>query len=514
MKKILAVALALVLTAALAIGGTTALLQDEASAVNVMTLGNVKIQQHEYQRAEGVAHNAGEAGAGNGIQKGDLVPFEQNQPLFPAVPSGELPYTAEPEDLFYWGEYVYSGTAGNGLWNDSKLQNVLDKMVFVENTGRSPAYFRTVLAFECPEGMEYSEGSDKQFMMNTNGSSLYSWETIGYSNFNGTRYLIMVATYSNALAPGNTAHPSLLQVVMTHHVTNADCEKLGETYEILALSQAVQTEGFASAESALNAAFGKPAEMAGEWLGGVIEEHSYEEEIDPALTVLTIDNFDEFKAFDAAVDNNGEYKGVKVANNASVYVKLNTDIDLSSYSGFTGIGNGNGNSFDGVFNGYGHTIKNWTVASNWQYYCAFFRTTANLTVKHLTFENFNLGTATTKGTNYGVVIGAVGGSDVIIEDVTVNNCTVKAQRTVGGIVGGITNGSITFRDCTVENVTLYNAGNDPDNNRVAGSLLGNGWSHHDAASDGIYTENNTVTNVAWIAGGVEQSTVPLYTYNK
>ena len=268
MKKILVLVLALVLTATAAIGSTAAWLTSKDQEVNVMTLGKVKIKQHEYQRAEGVAYNAGEAGAGNGIKEGDLVPFEQGQGLFPAVPNGDLPYTAEPTDLFYWGDYVYSGTAGNGLWNDNKLANVMDKMVFVENTGRSSAYVRTVIAFECPEGMEYSEGPDKQFMMNINGSALYEWDEAGYISIDGSRYLVMSATYLNALAPGQTAHPSLLQVVMTHNAANEDMEKLGETYEIHVLSQAVQTEGFADAPSALNTAFGEVNTVtAAEWFG-------------------------------------------------------------------------------------------------------------------------------------------------------------------------------------------------------------------------------------------------------
>ena len=50
MKKVLLLALVFVLTAALTLGGTVAYLQDTDSDVNVMTLGNVKIEQHEYQR--------------------------------------------------------------------------------------------------------------------------------------------------------------------------------------------------------------------------------------------------------------------------------------------------------------------------------------------------------------------------------------------------------------------------------------------------------------------------------
>lgn len=265
MKKKLTMCLSVALIAVMVICGTLAYLTSEDSDVNVMTLGNVEIKQHEYQRAEGVAHDAGDQGKGNGVKEGALVPFEQGQALYPAVPSGDLPYTAEATDLFFWGDYVYSGTAGNGLWNDNKLANVMDKMVFVENTGKSDAYYRTIIAFECPEGMEYSEGSDKEFMMNTNGSDIFKWDKVGYTTINNVRYLLMVATYQKALAPGNTSHPSLLQVVMTHNATNEDMKLLGDTYEILVLSQAVQTKGFDGPQIALDTAFGKVSEKAAEW---------------------------------------------------------------------------------------------------------------------------------------------------------------------------------------------------------------------------------------------------------
>ena len=223
LKNILLSGLSLVLVAALAIGGTFAYLQDDDSDVNVMTLGNVQIAQHEYQRAEGVAHNAGDPGQGNGVKEGALVPFQQGQALYPAVPANNAAtdYSAEATDLFFWGDYVYSGTAGNGLWNDSKLSNAMDKMVFVENTGKSDAYFRTIIAFECPEGITIGEPAQgAEIMINTNGSAVYNWENVGYITVDGVRYLVMEATYQNALKPGNQSHPSLLQVVMTHNAPN------------------------------------------------------------------------------------------------------------------------------------------------------------------------------------------------------------------------------------------------------------------------------------------------------
>lgn len=271
MKKFLALLLVLVIGIGAGIGGTVAYLTDTDSEVNVMTVGNVDIEQHEYQRAENVAYDAGEPGAGNGVKEGALVPFVQGQKLYPAYPAEDGAYTAEmdTEKLFFWGDYVYSGTAGNGLWNDAKLVGAMDKMVFVENTGKSDAYFRTIIAFECPEGMEYSQGSDKEFMNNVNGSDLYNWETVDYVTIDGVRYLVEVATYQKALKPGNQAHPSLLQVVMTHNAENEDVEKLGDTYDILVLSQACQVENLGNdAKTALDTAFGEvTVANVQEWFG-------------------------------------------------------------------------------------------------------------------------------------------------------------------------------------------------------------------------------------------------------
>ena len=53
MKKILSIALVVVLLAGIAVSGTMAYLTDTDSAVNVMTLGNVKIEQSEYERVVG-----------------------------------------------------------------------------------------------------------------------------------------------------------------------------------------------------------------------------------------------------------------------------------------------------------------------------------------------------------------------------------------------------------------------------------------------------------------------------
>jgi len=311
-KKTLIMVVGLVLSLAVGLGGTLAYLTDTDSDVNVMTLGNVQIDQFELQRKTDVAHNA-EAG------EGDLVLFVEGKPLYPAYadPSVDKPYTAKPgssgnaetmTEMFKWGDYTSVEMDGNGLWDDG-LKGVVDKFVFVKNTGASDCYFRTWLAFECPEGMDYSEGSDKEFMMNVNAA--YEWERVGYDTIDGTRYLIYCGTYKDPLnkgtdkyilPAGETARPSLLQVVMTHNATNDQMELLGETYEVLAFTQACQTNNFPDAHTALEAAF-KPAVLENHpWVNAKIEIPEIAPEGSPFAEVTTLTENTTIKSADGEVD--------------------------------------------------------------------------------------------------------------------------------------------------------------------------------------------------------------------
>ena len=497
MKKFLLSALALVAVAALAITGTIAYLQWEDEDVNVMTLGNVKIAQHEYQRADGVAYNAGEPGLGNGIKTGELEEFEQNQALYPAVPKNGLAtdYSAEATDLFFWGDYVYSGTAGNGLWNDNKLSNVMDKMVFVENTGSSDCYFRTYVAFECPVGMEYSEGADKEFMMNINGSSLYKWENLGYHEADGVRYLVMEATYLNVLKPGQTAHPSLLQVVMTHNATNEDMELLGDTYEIIVLSQAVQAAGFEDAEQAvstlatnvetetvpaavvaLNTSFGEADDVYSEatydtnveaWINGAREkvaskqvdtwdgtaDTSWYNDTDAEFVIMTAEQL----AGLAELVNGGntfDGKTVKLGKDISLYCEDTTPAADGDPITFRPIGDhSKDGTFEGTFDGNGKTISNlyqngWDLGYQWGAYGSYglFGNLNNATVKNLTLSG---GESLIEGGDVSFVAGSATGT-CVFENITIKDSIAATYNNgCGGIIGWSGAGEYTFKNITI-----------------------------------------------------------------
>jgi hypothetical protein len=275
-KNVLLSILSIVLVAILSIGGTLAYLKSEDSDVNVMTMGNVKIEQLEYERV--VDENGNWVSTGEtdkyGYTPDKLQEFTQAKPLYPAVfADGAIKYDDRVSGHQQsWGQVGASGSLQ--LFDDS-VKNVQDKMVFVKNTGKSDAYVRTWIAFE--QGDITSENFSKIIRLNSDadetgvneagGNTHWICKTYGTNiEIDGNKYVVVEYIYVGAknnkgiLAPGAVSYPSLTQVYMTSEATNEDVEAIdgngNGVYDILVLSQAVQTKGFADSKTALDTAFG------------------------------------------------------------------------------------------------------------------------------------------------------------------------------------------------------------------------------------------------------------------
>ncbi len=277
LKKLLTITGAYALAAAMAVAGTVAYLTDEDSDVNVMTLGNVKIAQHEYERVVN----------GDGTFKTDTIDgktsyvlkeFSQAKPLYPIVgdPSkpGDHPGYAGYDVTTvrmsqvdsYGGMDVFAG------------KNAQDKFVTVENTGKSDAYVRTIVAIEV--------GEANPALIGTSYHGTWTKNSIGEAKINGNNYMLIEYIYNGAqlgdgswrhengiLPAGDTTYPNLSQVYLKSEVTNEDCEALdgnnNGTLDILVFSQAVQVKGFDNAVTALDAAFGDITTTNHPWTTGV-----------------------------------------------------------------------------------------------------------------------------------------------------------------------------------------------------------------------------------------------------
>lgn len=281
LKNVLLTCLSMVLVAALAIGGTVAYLTSEDSDVNVMTKGNVKIAQHEYQRVV----NADGTYATDTIDDQYsyvLEAFEQAKPLLPIV--GD---PSSPEGYAYagWDETTVrmSQVDSYGGMQVFAGKNAQDKFVTVENTGITDAYVRTLVAIEV--------GTADAGLIGTSYHMTWTENEIGIIEFDDNKFLLIEFVYNGAssasrhengvLPAGDTSYPSLAQIYLGSEATNEDCEKLdgnkNGTLDIIVLSQAVQAAGFADAQTALDTAFGDITTINHPWVGETIFA-------DPAVT--------------------------------------------------------------------------------------------------------------------------------------------------------------------------------------------------------------------------------------
>ena len=250
-KSIVLIATAVMLMAAMVVGGTLAYFTDTDSAENVMTTGKVDIKQLEEKRF--FDDN------GNFWTLGD---FEDNVSLMPMVDArkdGEA--TVVADEKLGWNVF------------HPNMKNVFDKFVRVTNVAEQGAinqdvYARTIIAFETAR--HYAEGSTTEFTdmhdvyIGVNGTYDYVKDAAGqgrYITVDDVEYVLAECVYEKALAPQETSPTSLRQVFLAPTAGNEVADIFGSEYTILCLSQATQTAGFDSAKVALDTAFGDLSTM-------------------------------------------------------------------------------------------------------------------------------------------------------------------------------------------------------------------------------------------------------------
>jgi len=317
---------------------------------------------------------------------------------------------------------------------------------------------------------------------------------------------VLVFTYAEPLEPGETSVPSLKQIYMNKAADNDFVETLGEKFDVLVLSQAVQADGFAAdgetpaAVVALTEAFGDITEAnVQKWFAeGTIEtddednnppvivpetnwqvegdpDTAWYDEADPAATTYEVGSAEELAGLAKLVNEGNTFKGKTV--------ELTADIDLDEHQ-WTPIGTSS-NQFTGNFDGGNHTISNLMVDTADKSNVGLFGFTTNGSVKNLTVDNayikgdLNVGVIagtpyTTKYDNITITgdvfvngdayVGGAFGKNVYAN---VSNITINASGTsyvraesgnyrtyVGGVMGFVGEGGHTISNVT-SNIDVY-----------------------------------------------------------
>ena len=467
-KTTLLMVVCMLLALTLGIGGTMAYLQDTDEDVNVMTLGNVYIVQNEQEYDTA----------------GNLVEFTQDKPLYPYV--GTLGWkNTEAED---------------GAYRQFTMNNVVDKYVTVTNTGKSDAYVRTFIALEMGEytaeefdmiGVSINAENGSEFKF----PGTWVWGEDFVIEIDGHNYYVLVAEHQDALAPGETTIPSLNQIYLMNTAGNEEVEKLDGNgngkYDVLVLSQAVQTMGFENAAEALAAAFpygeNKPVTVAG-WFGEAevgspgdkndtnnpptFTEH-WDGTVDTGWyndtdTEFVLTTAEQLAGLAKLVDEGNTFEGKTV--------KLGTDLCLGcdnedcctdengEVKSFDPIGYGYDVVFKGTFDGQDHTIENlyqngWALGYDYSTEAGgLFASVVDAEIKNLTIDGAEI---VMECIDMGVLVGYSYGN-CNYENITVQNSSIaNYQRYTGGVVGEV-NGTQTFKNVDVIDTTIASLWGDFD----------------------------------------------------
>lgn len=248
-KKITVLCLVAVLAVTAIAGASLAYFTSEAEAENTFTAGGVKIDLIEQQvNDEGTA----------------LEPFEQGQALLPIVGSAQ----GEKDDF---GQPV--------------AENYIDKIVTIENTGKSNAYVRAYFAIPSAldDGEETFNASLNILHFNfgnkgdvtTYGNEWLWKDAEGAWNYfettiDGIAYNVYYADYYRVLKAGETTEQFVSGVYLDKNVdmneqgqyvikkggTETVIEGFDGSAKCPVFSVAVQASGFDSAAKAVEAAFG------------------------------------------------------------------------------------------------------------------------------------------------------------------------------------------------------------------------------------------------------------------
>lgn len=288
-KKVLSLCLVVALVAIAAISTTLAYFTDTDAAKNVFTVGGVKIDMHEEERVLDA----------DGNYTADLQDFTQDQAIMPGV---------------YFGGQTKSDLNVNDytIKIRDNVENYVDKIISVENKGKSDAYVRTIIAipaFDEASNASVAAGlSQSEEPLHWNGISdtdttpnngwiwgkgdANEWPDDANMNMfqatiDGRVFDVYVVTNVDVLAAGDSTGPCFAGFYLDD---NIDCEMAddgsinyyttiaGEKYdlgdiselEIYAFTQAVQAQGFDNAWVAFEQAFGDvTADQVIDWVAAL-----------------------------------------------------------------------------------------------------------------------------------------------------------------------------------------------------------------------------------------------------
>ena len=252
-KKLTAIALVVALLAVAVIGGTLAYFTDTDSAKNTFTVGNVKIDLIEQEKAEQ-----------------GLVNFEQDKLLVPGMSN-------DGNAVSKIVTVKNTGRNDAWVWVDLKIPAYLVSSEYPTNESKNALHWNSYGCFN----VEYNSGNywglaikdgivdadhnvTDTNMVEVEDGLWYDYEYVGRETIGEVEYVVIRTKMQNTLPAGKVSLPCLAQVYMDWRVTtDANGEKfilpggdpisVDASWEIIVNAYAIQKENFNTVDEAIAA---------------------------------------------------------------------------------------------------------------------------------------------------------------------------------------------------------------------------------------------------------------------
>ena len=253
-KTILVAAIAVMLVAALVVGGTLAYFTDTKTETNTFTMGNVSIDLNEQQKGE------------NGLEK-----FEQNKQLVPGKSNDgnavskivTVTNTSEHNDAWVWVELKIPAYLVSKDYPKDESKNALHWNSYgCFNVEYNSGNYWSLATSDGIVGADHKVTNPK--MVAVEDGLWNDYEYVGTVKEGDTDYVVIRTTMENTLPAGKTSLPCLAQVYMDWRVTTnedgtqyilpaGDPISTAASWKVIVTAYAIQADGFNSVDEAVTA---------------------------------------------------------------------------------------------------------------------------------------------------------------------------------------------------------------------------------------------------------------------
>lgn len=269
-KTILVAAIAVMLVAALVVGGTLAYFTDKDNATNTFTVGNVDIKLFESQYHRVNAGKGNATGLTEPLKGGYLWAANVDMQ---GTPANTPNYTTSGET---WSGLYFSdaqieadaATYKNGYFAEHSQKMVpgsnVRKCPYVKNTGANDAYVRVRVLIPVSlftvidNGPSYWTDSALEDQVTSNAVKAYN--AAGYKATNvpqverdGINYYQFDFTYTKALKPGEMTFWNVWGNIAINKNATTDQLANVKSFDVIVEADAIQADGFANAADAFAA---------------------------------------------------------------------------------------------------------------------------------------------------------------------------------------------------------------------------------------------------------------------